>query len=513
MMRAALGLLCTFAADSLSSEKTAVLETDGYKAPVAPLRARCVPESQVSPDFMHARREYFPGQEKHHSSVSAPQKVTEATLHAARSLNHLLSFVTGNDCSLSSSFRPRPLENGFGSTLSSLVKPIFHAIKYGYCLKTPHNLTLYKGSSCPHGRWSCYLESWSDSGCAPVTLPDTVSSGPVESAHAAESSALKSSFTSTSASSLADKDIESVSKNVLLHPQHTQLGQATSLGTKSIEKVKEPTFRTKDPHEMCVDWWELQREPLANQTVHGTAETDIQTTCANAFSYRLHKRKVFPEDLQRSTLFFVVSRILSFVVRPSHALHSRIVAKKKRIGWDNAKRNGVIGLHVRLGDSCAPPFGRFHEKGRTCDPLSAYMPSLRKMSSRYGIKNVYLATDSHEPLNDSKAYPEFNWIFDQRVRRDANQSIEELLIRQQIDGSEEASDALSDIWLLSECDAFVGKFTSNMDRIAYSLMYSHGSAVGPKSEGCYRPFVSLDAPWCFDADALSGRSIYGPFWC
>ena len=49
---------------------------------------------------------------------------------------------------------------------------------------------------------------------------------------------------------------------------------------------------------------------------------------------------------------------------------------------------------------------------------------------------------------------------------------------------------LFDLLLLGESAALVGKFTSNLDRIAYALMSARG--------GCLRPYVSLDAAWCFD---------------
>ena len=46
-----------------------------------------------------------------------------------------------------------------------------------------------------------------------------------------------------------------------------------------------------------------------------------------------------------------------------------------------------------------------------------------------------------------------------------------------------------DTQLLAECDGLVGKFTSNMDRVVYALMAGRAR--------CHRPFVSLDAPFCF----------------
>ena len=48
------------------------------------------------------------------------------------------------------------------------------------------------------------------------------------------------------------------------------------------------------------------------------------------------------------------------------------------------------------------------------------------------------------------------------------------------------------------CDLFVGKFTSNFFRTAYEL---HAARCD-----CAAPFVSLDAPWCFDHGVSAGEN-------
>ena len=48
---------------------------------------------------------------------------------------------------------------------------------------------------------------------------------------------------------------------------------------------------------------------------------------------------------------------------------------------------------------------------------------------------------------------------------------------------------MTDVQLLADCDGLVGKFTSNMDRVVYALMAGRAR--------CHRPFVSLDAAFCF----------------
>ena len=59
--------------------------------------------------------------------------------------------------------------------------------------------------------------------------------------------------------------------------------------------------------------------------------------------------------------------------------------------------------------------------------------------------------------------------------------------------------------LLSMCDVFVGKHTSNVFRTAYELHVARCD--------CAPPFVSLDAPWCADWGVWAGDSPHGRFMC
>jgi hypothetical protein len=64
-----------------------------------------------------------------------------------------------------------------------------------------------------------------------------------------------------------------------------------------------------------------------------------------------------------------------------------------------------------------------------------------------------------------------------------------------------------DLLLFSKCDVFIGKHTSNFFRSAYELRAGRCK--------CAAPFVSLDAPWCFDWSVTTGISKdgQGKFMC
>ena len=67
-----------------------------------------------------------------------------------------------------------------------------------------------------------------------------------------------------------------------------------------------------------------------------------------------------------------------------------------------------------------------------------------------------------------------------------------------MDNYGEAEAALVDLLLMSEGTGFVGKFTSNIFRAAYSLRAAQCD--------CAPLFASLDAPMCFDYGVRAGRN-------
>ena len=70
-------------------------------------------------------------------------------------------------------------------------------------------------------------------------------------------------------------------------------------------------------------------------------------------------------------------------------------------------------------------------------------------------------------------------------------------------------DFLADLHAMGESDALVGKFTSNIDRIALALMANRAK--------CVPPYISIDnSSWCFNSATTPRRvgvSIYGRFTC
>ena len=123
------------------------------------------------------------------------------------------------------------------------------------------------------------------------------------------------------------------------------------------------------------------------------------------------------------------------------------------------------------------------------------MPEVRALARQYGYRHVYLATDSQQVVDDTRRFPDFEWLYLRDVNRSAalrsRVRVEKLIKTAALDGFEEGWSAARDVLLMARADGFIGKFTSNMDRMVIALM----SAL---KGGCLPPFVSLDSNWCFD---------------
>ncbi|GAB5355979.1 hypothetical protein AAMO2058_000251600 [Amorphochlora amoebiformis] len=226
--------------------------------------------------------------------------------------------------------------------------------------------------------------------------------------------------------------------------------------------------------------------------------------CSLDYSVETNGVQVLPEPYQKKGLFFTVAHILSFLMRPKAALYKEVREFKEKIGWP--KDQPVIALHVRHGDSCLETAT---QQARKCDSFDTHMESVEKIAKKYGIKHVYIATDSDTIWKGLKKYPQYTFLYDKKEERGGkrnNETVDILLEARRLNGCNEAYNVVKDLALLGEGDAFVGKFTSNIDRIAYVLQY--------RRAGTFTPYISMDSPWCFDFGVRSGRTNTGmDFYC
>lgn len=212
--------------------------------------------------------------------------------------------------------------------------------------------------------------------------------------------------------------------------------------------------------------------------------------------------------------FWYVAHLLAHLTRPNEATKARVAAAASASGLRDAPRP-LLGIHVRRGDSCRET--QETAKARRCSPFAEYWYHALAMRARYGIRSVFLATDDAAvlaeateaaaaaglPLFASAAAPP-------PATADAPppplwDNVLDGTSKRAVDAAAAAAGVVDDLAILSRCDAFVGKFTSNLDRIAYAL-------IAAKSR-CLKPLVSLDSLWCHDWSSDAGRSLFGSFLC
>ena len=228
--------------------------------------------------------------------------------------------------------------------------------------------------------------------------------------------------------------------------------------------------------------------------------------------------------------------MLGYLMRPNAALTERIGRALGETGLGAALADRgrlVIGMHVRHGDACNAD--EVIRARRSCSPLDQYMAAARRLVASHraaaaaagasgggGVApgppkvTIYLATDSSAVLRDAKAYAAEFEIVHLGVRevgrhdkvKDGAALLWDKRVWQryfwgQTDWTQQqAFDATLEAMLLGRADAFVGKFSSNLFRIAYSLRAAQCD--------CAPAFVSLDAPWCFDYGLREGRNWEWP---
>ena len=188
--------------------------------------------------------------------------------------------------------------------------------------------------------------------------------------------------------------------------------------------------------------------------------------------------------------FWFRTSLVSYMMRlnPQTRIALDLETIKMKIGFVKP----IIGVHIRRGDACHTT----KRKNRCRSFEQTYLPHIKTLSEKYGISRVFLATDDEailEQIKSSKAVVQFEFvhvIMDRSVYNNQNQ-IEQ---RQNLysDSSSQAHEmmlqALTDLLLLSETDAFVGHFLSNLSRLAIEMSSA--------TKGYVPPFISVDGQWC-----------------
>lgn len=222
---------------------------------------------------------------------------------------------------------------------------------------------------------------------------------------------------------------------------------------------------------------------------------------------------------QRSeNMYAVTQEVSEYVVEVGDDFSTE---QKATISQTNQMSPPSVSMHVRHGDSCDflsseetnPEVSKPSKRGykRPCLAIEVYMSRLYELKRRYGVKRVYLATDSAAMIEfitrpttvsngaevetriESKykmKAGDFEWVF-VNISRDVfdfkngwvdfyNSSVYEVV----------SFSAVADLALMKRGDIFLGTFSSHFSKLAYYVMSGKQMRLPP--------FISLDVPLSCD---------------
>ena len=257
-----------------------------------------------------------------------------------------------------------------------------------------------------------------------------------------------------------------------------------------------------------------------------TAPTNTRKKSHAKISKKLIKKidNIRSTKLNHAVQILLYGRLLLSLVTPNKmmiefASRHRVTVNAVTSENGNSGDFPTVSMHVRQGDSC--DFIVSSEKDystgklsylnkslsyrRPCYSVDVYMKKLYRLQSIYGVKTVYLATDSEEMIRRVHTETRFTWVFINITRQifdyKATTIRDDWVDFYSDDENGLASvSAVADLLLMKSGDIFLGAFTSHFSKLSYYLMAGSQMRIPP--------FISVDYPLsCGTTDHCSDRYI------
>eukprot|EP00960_Hanusia_phi_P001469 42030-Hanusia_phi.AAC.3 len=167
------------------------------------------------------------------------------------------------------------------------------------------------------------------------------------------------------------------------------------------------------------------------------------------------------------------STLMGLIVRPKSLLQAELNHIKNVVGF----RHPIIGVHIRYGDGCLP--NQLHRP--PCEPVGSYIEEIMRMVMKYDVSTVFLATDSAQALEQVRSSFDFETLHVPVDRSifDSRWWIDHRAAFGVVDQAQVGESALVDLLLLSECDYFIGTFSSHFSMAAFELSTFRKGFVPP----------------------------------
>jgi hypothetical protein len=209
-----------------------------------------------------------------------------------------------------------------------------------------------------------------------------------------------------------------------------------------------------------------------------------------------------PADYAHQGTLWYRSLIMHYLLQPNADLEANIRYNRNALQITHP----IIGMHIRAGDACA------HAATSTirpeCRPISRYIEELQLMARKYKVKRVFLACDDAEAAEAVKTQSGLDVTMldlDREKMFAGKWFIEYRMAYGATNTAQVAESTMIDLFLLRECDYFVGTFASQFSRLAFEMMVAY--------KGYVPPYASVDYPWCFNYMEKMQLGIFGENFC
>lgn len=208
-----------------------------------------------------------------------------------------------------------------------------------------------------------------------------------------------------------------------------------------------------------------------------------------------HPRLKHPEvgaswNQRRLERLLALAAATRYVFTPVVPIMERLQALRIEMGWP--EHRPVLGIHVRRGDAASTEDSPERSTRRSFG-LESYLETADRLCSRYGIRDIFLATESGEEIERAvRLRPDYRFLwlnYDRSIYPaigTSAQFIEDYALAHPELARDLATGAILDLYFFCECNAFVGAFNSEFSVLAWLLV------IG--SRGCLVPYVSLSQP-------------------
>jgi hypothetical protein len=170
-----------------------------------------------------------------------------------------------------------------------------------------------------------------------------------------------------------------------------------------------------------------------------------------------------------------------YAFRPNANTRRVLEEWKSQIGWDDDEPK--LGIHLRRGDAATEDL---QQQTRRSYPLEAYLATADRLCRRYGLRTLYLSTESELEIERAQTLrPRYRFLWLHHDRSvfprigEASGFIEDVAFADPSVIEPLVHSAIADLWLLQSCSAFIGTFNSEFSVLAWLLCIGNNGHVIP----------------------------------